>query len=140
MKLFKIFTLAATLLISACGAKASDDNIEVLAPQEFRTRLSEATNGYLLDVRKPEEFAAGHLQGAHLLNWLDTEKFKQDADSIDKAKTIYIYCRSGRRSNAAAHYLTSLGYRVVDMKGGILAWENEGLPVTTETTERETQD
>lgn len=132
MKFMKIFSLIATLFMTACSAKATNPNVEVVSPQEFQTKLAEDSSAYLLDVRKPDEFAAGHLAGAHLLNWLDPVTFKEDAANLDKEKRIYIYCRSGRRSNAAANFLAEQGYKVVDMDGGILAWEKAGLPVTTD--------
>lgn len=132
MKFLKIFSLIATLFMTACDAKATNPNVEVVSPEMFQTKLAEDSAAYLLDVRKPDEFAAGHLAGAHLLNWLDTETFKEDATDLDKRKTIYVYCRSGRRSNEAANYLAEQGYKVVDMDGGILAWEKSGLPVTKE--------
>lgn len=111
--------------------KANNPNVEVVSPQEFKKELAADAQAYLLDVRTPEEYAAGHLAGAHLLNWLDQPVFKQHAGEIDKSKTVFVYCRSGRRSNEAARYLSSLGYKVVDMDGGIMAWESDGLPVTT---------
>lgn len=123
--------------MTGCVAKAPDTDIEVVSPSEFQTKLQADSNGYLLDVRKPDEFASGHLKGAHLLNWLDTENFKQEAKNLDKSKTIYVYCRSGRRSNEAATYLSDQGYTVVDMNGGILAWENDKLPVITEVDNSE---
>ena len=131
MRLLKIFSIIAALFMTGCVAKAPDTDIEVVSPSEFQTKLQADSNGYLLDVRKPDEFASGHLKGAHLLNWLDTENFKQEAKNLDKSKTIYVYCRSGRRSNEAATYLSDQGYTVVDMNGGILAWENDKLPVIT---------
>lgn len=137
MKLLKIFSLIAVLFMTVCSAKATNPNVEVVTPEEFQSRLSEDPNAYLLDVRRPDEFAAGHLQGAHLLNWLDTDTFKTNAQKLDKSKTIYVYCRSGRRSNEAANYLARQHYKVVDMEGGILAWEKEKRPVVTETESTE---
>ncbi len=130
MKLLKILSLIATLFMTACGTKATNKNVEVVSPGEFQSKLGEDPTAYLLDVRKPDEFASGHLVRAHILNWLDSETFKEDAKDLDKRKTIYVYCRSGRRSNEAANYLAEQGYKVVDMAGGILAWEKAGLPVT----------
>ena len=46
-----------------------------------------------------------------------------------RQRTYYIYCRSGRRSNVAAVYMQKKGFHVVDMKGGILRWKEQGLPV-----------
>ncbi len=115
--------------MTACSAKASNPDVEVVSPEKFQALVKDDPNGYLLDVRQPDEYVAGHLKGAHLLNWLDTDKFKKDALNIDKDHNIYVYCRSGRRSNEAANYLAGQGYKVIDMDGGILAWENGGRPV-----------
>lgn len=132
MKFLKILSLIAALFMTACSTKATNPNVEVVAPEVYQAKLAEDSTAYLLDVRKPDEFVAGHLAGAHLLNWLDTETFKEGAKSLDKSKTIYVYCRSGRRSNEAANYLAEQGYRVIDMDGGILAWEKAKLPVSTD--------
>lgn len=105
--------------------------MKVVEPGEFKAALAGGGDVYLLDVRRPEEYQAGHLKGAHLLNWLDSESFKKGAEELDKSDTIYVYCRSGRRSGEAADYLASQGFKVVDMKGGILAWQQAGLPVTS---------
>lgn len=104
----------------------------IVSPEVFHAKLAEDSSAYLIDVRKPDEFAAGHLSNAHLLNWLDDDSFKREAVKIDKEKTIYVYCRSGRRSNEAAQFLSKRDYKVVDMDGGILAWNKAGLPVTKE--------
>lgn len=137
MKILKTLILMAALFMGACGIKAADPNVKVITPQEFRTKLANDSSAYLLDVRKSDEFANGHLEGAHLLNWLDADSFKHGAKSLDKSKTIYLYCRSGRRSNEAARYLSAQGYNVVDMKGGILAWEENGYPITTATDQQD---
>lgn len=118
--------------MTACNSKAS--NVEVVSPEVFQTKISQDYDAYLLDVRQPEEYEAGHLKGAHLLNWLDSDQFMAKAGELDKSKTIYVYCRSGRRSNEAANYLAGLGYKVVDMDGGILAWEKSGRPIVSGAT------
>lgn len=156
MNYLNLVSLIAALFMMSCSAKAdshnveavasgnmdivapegvssgASDTVEVITPGEFQSRLGTDSVAYLLDVRRPDEFDAGHLKGAHLLNWLDTETFKKEAVGLDKTKTIYVYCRSGRRSNEAANYLAGQGYKVVDMKGGILAWEESKLPIVTE--------
>lgn len=111
--------------------RASSPEVEIVSPAEFKAKLADDANGVLLDVRKPDEFAAGHLQGARLVDWLDPEDFKLQASGLDKSKTVYAYCRSGRRSGEAAAYLAGQGFKVVDMEGGILAWESAGLPVVS---------
>ncbi|MBO7180215.1 MAG: rhodanese-like domain-containing protein, partial [Bacteroidales bacterium] len=48
---------------------------------------------------------------------------------LDKSKTYYLYCRSGRRSNQAANRMLKEGFKVFDMKGGIIEWQKAGLPI-----------
>ena len=133
MKILKIVSLIALIVMTACGTKASNPNIEVVSPEVFQEKLSQDHDSYLLDVRTPDEYQAGHLEGAHLLDWLNQKDFKKESGNIDKTKTVYVYCRSGRRSNEAANYLANEGYKVVDMKGGILAWTDDKMPVVTGT-------
>lgn len=136
MQFIKIVSLIAVLFMATCGVKAENPGLETLSTEEFKNRLAEDTSAYLLDVRTPDEFSDGHLAGAHLLNWLDPQTFKTDAENLDKSKTIYVYCRSGRRSNEAGRYLVERGYHVVDMDGGILAWEKAGFPVSNDSGDK----
>ena len=74
-------------------------------------------NGILVDVRTPEEFAAGHLEGAVNINLFE-EDFTSKFDTVQKTKTLYLYCKKGGRSARAASLLDSLGYQVIDLEGG----------------------
>lgn len=107
---------------------SSNSTSAVLSPAEFQQALTQDNNAILIDIRKPEEFDAGHLVDAININWLDTPKFKEKAAKLDKKKPLYIYCQSGRRSAAANQYLTGQGFKVVEMKGGFLAWQKEQMP------------
>lgn len=121
------------LILTGCTAqktaKASGNDFVTVPVAEFGTRLASDSSALLLDVRRPEEYAEGHLRGAVPLNWLDTDAFKEKSVAIDRKRTIYVYCRSGRRSREAAIYLSAKGYKVVDMEGGILAWGKAGCPI-----------
>lgn len=76
----------------------------------------------LVDVRTPKEFNAGHMENALHIDWLG-DSFMSEFEKIDKDKTIYLYCRSGKRSANATKYLDSLGYKhVYNLKGGYIAW------------------
>jgi len=134
MKKYLMMALAMLGLVSANGCKANK-NVETLSPQEFQQRLTKDSTALLIDVRKPDEYAAGHLQGATLMNWLDRKMFEEEAAKLDKGKTLYVYCRSGRRSGEAANYLGGLGFKVVDMQGGYFAWTKAGLDVTVYDTD-----
>lgn len=122
---------AMGLCVSSCDA---NDWIQVLSPADFQKSVQADSTAVVLDVRRPDEYAEGHLSGAVSLDWLDTEKFVQGMERLDKAKTYYVYCRSGRRSHDAAQKMMAAGLHVVDMQGGYLAWTEQGLPVVkTET-------
>ena len=121
------FSLMAALgLCSGCTAQ---DGVEVLTPQEFIAAAEADSAAVILDVRQPDEFAAGHLAKAVNLDWLNPSAFSEGMAKLDKDHTYYIYCRSGRRSNAAASKMKREGFRVFDIKGGYLQWTSEGRPV-----------
>ena len=90
----------------------NQDTIRVLSPREFIAAAEADSTAVLLDVRRLVEYESGHLEGAHL----------------DKSRTYYVYCRSGKRSHAATSLMQAEGFRVVDMQGGILHWQELGLP------------
>ena len=104
------------------------DNIVSVSAVEFKKAIK-ADSVQLLDVRSPQEFAEGHIAGAVNIN-VQSDDFRQRADmELSKDSTIFVYCRSGRRSMDAAETLTELGYKVVNLKGGIIEWNEAGLPV-----------
>ncbi len=86
---------------------------------------NDAENAILVDVRTPEEYQAGHLENAININWYDAD-FTDQIETLDKDKTLYLYCKLGGRSAEAANKLTSLGYNVVDLTGGYDAYEAAG--------------
>ncbi|WP_430907645.1 rhodanese-like domain-containing protein [Maribacter sp. 2-571] len=77
----------------------------------------------LIDVRTPEEFAAGHLEHARNINWYDAD-FAAQMATVDKEETIYLYCKMGGRSAKAQEKLKALGYtHVVNLEGGYASYE-----------------
>lgn len=125
-KTLLLATLALTGLSASCTAQKA---VKTLEPQEFAAAAKADTSGIVLDVRKAEEFAEGHLAGAANLNWLDADAFAKGEQSLDRTRTYYVYCRSGRRSLAAAQKMQTDGFSVVNMNGGILRWTELGLPL-----------
>ena len=119
----RIFALALSVTaISGCDSVVSSGSAgEILAPAEYMKMLQNDSKAYLLDVRRADEYAAGHLPGAALLDVTDSVAFARGVELLDK--NIYIYCRSGRRSRKAAVILTSKGFKVCDMQGGYNAWK-----------------
>lgn len=108
-------------------ADAAAPGILTLAPGPFAEAM--AKDGvHLIDVRTPEEYAQGHIEGATLI---PLGEFDPAAIDIGDATRVILYCRSDRRSGAAAQrWAAARAEPVAHLEGGILAWEAEGLPVT----------
>lgn len=84
----------------------------------------------VLDVRTPEEFAEGHLDGAVLVDFYDAD-FTDQLAALDPDVPYLVYCQSGNRSGQTLSVMDQLGFSsVVDVGGGIVAWNAAGLPVT----------
>lgn len=87
-------------------------------------RLLDAGTAQAVDVREPDEYAAGHIPGAVLLP-VGQVREKAAALLPDKAARLLVYCRTGRRSAAACKQLQQMGYTAVANLGGILSWPYE---------------
>ena len=91
---------------------------------EAKERFQTPGNYIILDVRRADEFAAGHIPGA--IN-IANEDIQSDPPAAlpDRDSLIYIYCRSGNRSKQAAAKLAAMGYTHIIEFGGILDWTGE---------------
>ena len=127
MKKFLTCLLATLGLISACGQQ----NFENTDVQGF-TELVADTNVVVLDVRTVAEFTEGHIEGAILIDQGQSDFIEKAKATLPIEKKIAIYCRSGRRSANAAGKLADVGYKCVNLKGGILAWKDAGKPIVTD--------
>jgi rhodanese-related sulfurtransferase len=81
---------------------------------------------FLVDVRQPEEYRQGHINGAKLfpLNQLGGRM-----DELPGGREIVCVCRSGNRSRTAARKSAAAGFKAVNLRGGMIAWMRAGLPV-----------
>ncbi len=91
-----------------------------LSGREFKSNF-ENTNGVLLDVRTPEEFAAGHIEGSLNID-IFNPNFRDLIDALDNTKEYFVYCRSGNRSGQACMLMSELGLKSNNLMGGIGAW------------------
>ena len=83
----------------------------------------------LLDVRSPEEYASGHLQGARNIPH-DRIEAEITSAAPDKSAPVILYCRSGRRADTALKAMRSMGYENVSNFGGLEdARKRLGIPV-----------
>ncbi len=89
---------------------------------DFATKLKSTSNPQLIDVRKPEEFAAGKLEGAINLNFYDKD-FNEQIAKLDKDRPVFIYCKSGGRSGKSTKIMSKMGFKeVYDLEGGYDGW------------------
>ena len=105
-------------------AEASSGSYQQITQEEAKAMMEEQTDYLIVDVRRPDEFAEGHIAGA--IN-VPNETIGEEAEEAlpDKAQYLFIYCRSGRRSKEASQVLADLGYTNVYEFGGIIDWTGE---------------
>ena len=119
--------LVLMIMLAGCGKSDADtpsNTYEKITMSEGLARMESDENYILLDVRRADEFEAGHIPGA--VNLPNEEIGTEEIPSLpDKAQTIYIYCRSGNRSKQAADKLLALGYTNLIEFGGIIDYTGE---------------
>ncbi|BDY12624.1 rhodanese-like domain-containing protein [Hydrogenimonas cancrithermarum] len=103
-------------------------NFESVTPKRAYEMIQNDPDVVILDVRRPEEYREGHLEGARLIPVQELDRRLADLEML-KHKTILVYCRSGIRSVMASRKLAANGFKPYNLKGGINAWKNEGLPL-----------
>ena len=121
------FILAFSLGLWACAGnkKVEYKNLTSAQFEEF-IKDSEVQ---LLDVRTPEEYAEGHIPSSLNINVKDENFASHIDDLLTKDKKVAVYCRSGKRSRAAAEILVKKGFKAYNLDKGILNWIEEGREV-----------
>lgn len=137
MKNFLILIGSVLLL----GCSSNSQSFINLNPIEFQTAI-EKEGGIILDVRTPQEVSSGAIENASTIDFYDHD-FERKISKIQKEKTVYVYCKSGGRSSQAAKLLVKSGQaKVVNLSGGIMAWQATQLPLirTIEKEDKSIQD
>ncbi|MFZ1808892.1 MAG: rhodanese-like domain-containing protein [Cyclobacteriaceae bacterium] len=135
-KITLIFILGLTAF--SCGKKEKqvDEGImteevvisETVSTAVFQQKMSESTNAAILDVRTPEEFMDGYIEGADNVDFRASD-FQTKVSALDKNATYFVYCASGGRSRDAADLMKEMGFKnVYDLAGGFKGWSQKGLP------------
>lgn len=124
----RLFIIALSLLITvACNsdAQSQDNSYKVLTQEEFKSKLVDADNYYLIDVRTEQEFNQGTIEGAINYDILDGT-LQANLKELDKTKTVFVFCAKGSRSAKAGKILESNGFKVVyDLEGGYSSWDKK---------------
>lgn len=117
--------ILSALLLTGCGASAQDNlGYRQITMEEAAKRMEQEPAAIILDVRRPDEYQAGHIPGA--INIPNETIGSEELPQLpDKDQRILVYCRSGNRSKQASEKLAALGYTQVLEFGGILDWPGQ---------------
>lgn len=101
--------------------------------EEAHRLITTDSSVVVLDVRTPEEFTGnlGHISGAVLLPVQELQQRLAELEKY-KEKTILAICRTGRRSAKAVKILTEAGFKACNVEGGMVRWNEKGLPSVKE--------
>jgi len=128
-----LLLLMVGVVLAACGGSAAPeaavdltalpDTVDVATVNAIKDQ----PGVFLLDVREPDEYAAGHIPGITLIPMNDVPSRLSE---IPKDKQVIVTCRTGNRSGQITDYLREQGFtNVHNMDGGIVAWEAAGYAV-----------
>ncbi len=126
-KIVMLLVLSTSFISCAQSSSAKkSDVVSLITPQELQNKLGDIQ---LIDIRTPNEFAAGYIEGARLIDYYNAD-FMEKMSKLDKNKDLYIYCRSGNRSGTASKKLGSMGFpKVYDLAGGIIQWNRNNMKI-----------
>jgi len=113
----------AALLLAGCSSSSDAiTDVDVAEAQQ----IVEQGDAVVLDVRTPQEFAAGHLPGAINID-VESSDFTDRVADLDESTETLVYCRTGNRSGVATDEMADLGFsNMSDLQGGIEAWTADG--------------
>lgn len=130
MKRAILILLAALLCAAGCTAEGTMTYLQI-SQEEAKEMMLRDDGHVIVDVRREDEYEAGHIPGAILI---PNEEIETEPPELlpDRDQIILIYCRSGRRSKIAAQKLADMGYTRLYEFGGIIDWTGE---ITTDVPE-----
>ena len=126
MKFNPILLVIVSFILFSCNGQTAN-NSQILDAKTFSEKIAATPNAQILDVRTATEFSSDHIDQAVNADWLGN-KFIDGTSKLDKTKPLFVYCKSGVRSQSAATKLSELGFtKIYLLQGGILKWDAAGL-------------
>ena len=124
MKKIMTFAVAVFALVGSAFSEVTP-----ITPKEAAARLKKEPKIVVIDIRTPEEFEQGHLNGAVNIN-MRSEDFEKKLGKLDRDTTYLMHCQSGGRSTASIPVWEKLGFKkVLHLDKGKKGWVDEGLPL-----------
>ena len=121
---FLFVVSANTVAMSQTSSRANDG----VSPKEFQAQWAH-DNGFLMDIRTPEEYMAASISRAKLCSFND-QNFQAILDMLDKGTPVYLYDQDGKNSAKAAEMMAKKGFKkFVVLEGGLDAWKKAGMEV-----------
>ncbi len=118
-KRWGILLILLLFVIALAGCATGYETVNTVQAKQ----MIEAKEVEIIDVRTPEEYAAGHVPGSKLLPLQEIDNWYA---SLDPTKKYLMVCRSGNRSGQASNYLSGKGFtQVLNMAGGMNEWTYE---------------
>ena len=131
LKGLAVLTGSVLIFLGACSSGDPNlaENISVQKAYELMQDHQSNTDFVVLDIRTPEEYAAGYVEDAINMDYYAAD-FEQQLDKLDKNQTYLVYCRTANRNGQAMPIFEELGFKTVyNMLGGIVAWQAAGYPI-----------
>ena len=120
----KLMIILIGCLLSFCGCQKESNTYTQMSMSDALKEMEKSDGYILLDVRRNDEYAAGHIKGA--INISNEAILRGEVELLsDKNQKIYVYCRSGNRSLQSVKKLAELGYTNIVEIGGILNYSGE---------------
>ena len=124
-----VVLLLTLTMVTTAAAGSAVKNVTVGKAQTLMKERAGKTDFVILDVRTPEEFAEGHLDGAVNLD-VQARDFEKKLRVLDRKKSYLVYCRTGNRSRKATVAMEALGFRsIFHMTEGVVRWKQQNLPL-----------
>ncbi|GAA4271046.1 rhodanese-like domain-containing protein [Aquimarina gracilis] len=117
-----------SLTFFSCKQIDESSTVELITVEEMDSLL-EMGKVQLIDVRTPDEYAKGYIEGAINIDFRN-ENFEEQIEKIDKSKPVAVYCGRGGRSSKCSAYMKKAGFKkIYDLDGGITEWKYKGKKV-----------
>lgn len=123
MKKHNVLILLFIVMLSVSFTGYSQDKANHLLNNSSFQQVIEQTEVQLIDVRTPKEFSEGTIEYAKNIDFLG-ENFLEQTKNLSKDKPLYIFCKSGKRSEKARNLLLENGFKeVYELEGGYTKWK-----------------